>query len=119
MKINSHAHHPAVNAGNDVPIERVAQDSHLSQEEKVGQLSGQFEALLLRQILQNARKPVIHSKFNAESAPGAIYDDMVTNQLAQSISHTGALGLAETLQEQLSRQLLHPKTAPEGGSTAH
>jgi Rod binding domain-containing protein len=109
MKIQSPLHSVTPGASIDAPIETVARDSSLTEEQKLGKLSGQFEAVLLRQILQNARKPVIHSKVNTETAPGGIYDDMVTNQLAGSISASHSLGLAETLQKQLTRQLLKPE----------
>ena len=112
MKISAPPTTPLASAM-EMPIERLAQDSHLSEAEKVTRLSEQFEALLMRQILQNARKPVIHSYFETQSAPESIYDDMVTNQLAESISRSGSLGLAKTLQQQLAHQLLNRKPDPD------
>jgi Rod binding domain-containing protein len=57
----------------------------------------QFEAILLRQILQSTQKTVIPSKFSDNSTAASIYHDLVTHQLADSISKSGTVGLAKTL----------------------
>ena len=88
-------------------VEQLSGNSRLSEPEKVKRLSQQFEALLARQILQEARKTVIPSKFTTDSATSAIYQDMINFQLAEGISQSGGLGLADTLQAQLTRQLGH------------
>jgi len=95
----------------DVPVEQLAHDRALSEDQKVGEVSRQFEALLLRQILQETQKTVIPSKFADNSTTASIYHDMVTNQLADSISKSGAVGLAQSLQRQLTRQLRPTSTA--------
>ena len=95
--------HP-VNAA-EVPLEQLANNPNLSEQQKIDGLSQQFEAVLLRQVLQNARKPMVKSKLNPDSAAKGIYDDLVTNQLADDVSKSGTLGLAATLRQQLSRQL--------------
>lgn len=101
--------------GADLPAEQIGALAHLSEAEKVGQLSQKFEALLLRQILQNARKTVIPSALGSETATSAIYQDMVNQQLAEGISQSGGFGLAETLQQQLTRQLSPTQAAPAAG----
>jgi len=87
--------------------EQVASNSNLSEKEKVGQLSQQFEALLLRQILNEGFKTVIKSNLTDNSVVGGIYQDMVTNQMAESISQSGDFGLAKSLEKEMSRQLAH------------
>jgi Rod binding domain-containing protein len=96
----------AVNAG-DLPLERLATNPHVAEREKIAELSRQFEAVLLRQILREAQKTVIKSDLSDDSVAGEIYRDMVTTQLAESISRSGAFGLAKSLERELSRQLLH------------
>jgi hypothetical protein len=44
----------------DVPIEQLAGNSKISDRDKVAEVSRQFEAVLLRQILQETRKSVRH-----------------------------------------------------------
>ena len=86
-------------------MENLAGNSQLSQQEKLGEVSRQFEAVLLRQILQNAQKTHFASKFSGDSATSGIYQDMVTMQLADSISKSGTFGLAQSLEKQLNREL--------------
>ena len=97
----------------DLPLEQLAKNPKLSETEKIGELSRKFEAVLLRQILQEAHKSVIKSSFTDDSAISGIYGDLVTNALAEDISKSGSFGLAKTLQQQLTRQLT-PKRPKEG-----
>jgi len=94
----------------DVPLERLAGNSQLSQQDKISEVSRQFEAVLLRQILSEAQKPVFNSKMNPQSSTKAIYQDMTTTQLADRISQSGGLGFGKALAQQLGHELI--KTAP-------
>src|SRR5580700_7444313 len=94
---------PRVNAA-DLPIEQLAGNPNVSQRDKVDQACKQFEAVLLRQILGEARKTVISSGAEQDSTVSGIYNDMVTSQLADSISRAGTFGLAKSLESQLERQ---------------
>ncbi|MGO8697718.1 MAG: hypothetical protein ACLQVY_08380 [Limisphaerales bacterium] len=104
MKING-AHSPAQVDPSKLSLESLAGNSKLSDEEKVGEVSRQFEAVLLRQILQDIRKPVLATT-ESDSTVNGIYSDMINNQLADSISRSGTFGLARGLQGQLSHQVL-------------
>ena len=99
------------NPASDVPIEQLAHNHALTDQQKVGEVSRQFEALLLRQIFQETQKTVIQSKYADNSTTAGIYHDMVTKQLADTISKSGTLGLAQSLQRQLARQLCPVSTA--------
>jgi flagellar protein FlgJ len=102
-----------------VPLEKLAANPKLSDAEKVAEVSRQFEAVFLRQILQDARKSGITSSTTPESATKAIYDDLVDNQLADNISRSGEFGLARCLRAQLARQVLPPAGAeskPDAGA---
>jgi flagellar protein FlgJ len=99
----------AVNAS-DIAPERLAGSTALTEQQKIAEASRQFEAILLRQILAATQKPVIHSKLVDNSTTADIYRDMITNQLADSISKSGAFGLAKTFEHQLNR--------PEAGKPA-
>jgi flagellar protein FlgJ len=96
--------HPQIDASR-LPLESLAANSKLSDNEKVAEVSRQFEAVLLRQILQDIRKPVLAST-ESNSTTNGIYSDMINDQLADSISRSGAFGLARSLQSQLGRQVL-------------
>jgi len=89
----------------EVPLDRLAGNAQLSQSKKVAEVSRQFEAVLLRQILDNAQKTVFKSKTNPQSSSSGFYQDLITNQLAEQISQSGALGLGRSLGRQLQHEL--------------
>jgi len=88
-----------------IPLDQLAGNKTLSQSEKITEASRQFEAVLLRQILGSARKTVFKSSVSEDSMTSGIYQDMVTGQLAESMSRSGGFGLARSLQSQLQHQL--------------
>ncbi len=96
--------HKGVKAS-DLPLDHLAHNSHVSEEQKIHEVCGQFEAVLLRQILDQARKPLFQSHSTLNSSVNAIYHDMTTAQLAESISKSGSFGLARNLEYQFTRQL--------------
>jgi Rod binding domain-containing protein len=95
-----------------VPFDQLAANPNVSQKDKIKEACRQFEAVLLRQILGEARKTVITSSEKKDSNEKEIYDDMINNQMADSISRSGAFGLAKSLENQLVRQVL-PKAADQ------
>jgi flagellar protein FlgJ len=95
-----------------LPLEKLATSPNLSQSEKLGEVSRQFEAILLRQILGEAQKPVFQSKFNTSSVAGDVYRDLITQQMADEISRSGSLGFARGLDQQLQHQLKPAPTPP-------
>lgn len=85
----------------DVPLDRLAANPNVPKGEKLEAACRAFESVLLRQILENATKPVVQSTVNPESSVGAVYRDLVNEQMAESISRSGQFGLARTLVDQL------------------
>lgn len=102
---------------NDVQIENLAGNKHLSEQDKVGEVSRQFEAVMLRQILNDATKKMFAGDEGEESASKGIYQDMITNTLADSISRSGAFGLARSLSKQLQHELKTDHTSEKGVTT--
>ena len=107
----------------DLPLEKLAGNYTLSGPEKLHEVSRQFEAILVRQIIGEAQKPVFKSKFNATGVAGDVYRDLITQQTADQISRSGSLGLARALETQLQRQFkMDPKTAaqaPDSSAPPH
>jgi len=93
-----------------LPLERLTQNSRISEEQKIHEVCGQFEAVLLRQILEKAQKPLFPSHCTLNSSVNTIYQDMTTAQLADGISKSGSLGLARNLEGQFIRQLAKKNT---------
>jgi Rod binding domain-containing protein len=98
----------------DVPFDRLANSAQLTEREKVGEVCRQFEAVLARQILGEAQKKHFASTMNPESFSGGIYQDMITNQLADSVSRSGALGLARSLARELQHEFTPTGPATDG-----
>ena len=93
-----------------IPLESLASNKALTEDQKVAEASKQFEAILLRQFLSESQKPVIQSEFTDNSTTAGIYQDFITNQLADSMSHNGGIGLAKTFEQQLTHH--HHPTKP-------
>lgn len=96
-----------------IPIERLSGNSSLTQEQKVHEVARQFEAVLIRQILQSANRTGISGAAEEGGAGKDIYFDMLNFQLAESISKGGGLGLASAFEAQLQRQLPTSLDEPE------
>ena len=107
MNINSIQ--PKIDASR-VPLESLAGNKQLTEDQKIGEASQQFEAILLRQFLSESQKPVIKSSFTDESTAAGIYQDFITNQMADSLSKSGGIGLAKTFEHQLTHH--HTPTTP-------
>jgi len=121
--MNIPALQPKIDASTIAP-ERLANNPKLTDKQKIAEASRQFEAILLKQILENSQKTVIKSKLAQDSTASGIYHDMVTTRLADSISKSGSFGLSQTFEHQLDHPhghrpdgLTHP-TLSAGWKTA-
>src|SRR5437660_703897 len=92
--------HSKVNAA-DIPLEKLSSSKALTEEQKTSEMSRQFEAMLLRQVLSEAQKPAFKSKDQA-GVSNAIYQDMMVNQLADKISSSRSIGLSTELTKQFT-----------------
>jgi Rod binding domain-containing protein len=88
----------------DLPLEKLAGSTVIAEKDKMAEVSRAFEAILLRQILQDAQKPLLGAQSTGNSASDSIYRDLVVNQLADSISKSGQFGLARAYSKQLEQQ---------------
>ena len=99
----------------DLPLERLANSEQVNEQEKLTEVSRQFEAVLLRQILKQAQKPLFESSLLGSSNTNSIYQDMVTDQLAERISEGGSFGFARLIEKELSVQFAAQAKAKDGG----
>lgn len=76
---------------------------NLPQAEQVRAAAGQFETIILRQLLQDSV-----GKIAGEGAAGNVYGFMLTDVIANKLGEAGGLGLAGMLQQQLT-----PRAAKE------
>lgn len=94
----------------DVPLEQLS-SAKAPEADKVKELSRQFEAVLVRQILTEAGKPAFHSKYSDNSSASQIYQGMLNDKYADAISSSGMLGFARSMEKQLIHQVA-PHDAP-------
>jgi Rod binding domain-containing protein len=85
----------------ELPLERIAGNPQLSETERITAVSRHFEALLLRQFLTEAQKPLLNPKSSMGGASNDIYKDMIVNVLSDGISKSGSFGLAQFFQSQM------------------
>ena len=90
-----------LNLAADLPIEQLAGNPNVSEAGKLAEVTRQFEAVLLRQILGDAQKNLFASGIHPGSVTSGVYRDLVTDQLADNISRSGGVGLADSLLRQL------------------
>lgn len=78
-----------------------------SKAEQIEQLGGEFEGILLRQFLDEALKPMNPEDglFGSGSTP--MYEHLIKDSLATSITKSGSLGFSSVLQVQLFPQELN------------
>lgn len=70
--------------------------------------AAQFEAILVRQLLSDAFKPLLGSA-GGEAMPGSdVYQYMITDVVSQSVAQGGGLGIAK---------MLVPQLTPKGAAT--
>ena len=80
-----------------INIQSSANDDAETKIKKVGEAAGEFEACLLRQMLQSAKVGGDKSEHG--------FGSMIVDAMATGIVQGGGLGLAKALQESLAKQL--------------
>jgi Rod binding domain-containing protein len=79
-----------------------------TQSRKLRESTEQFEAVLLRQILTSAQKPLLAKPLFGKSPGDDIVRDLKTERMAEQISRTGSVGLARYLETTLRKNPSHP-----------
>jgi flagellar protein FlgJ len=96
----------------ELPLAKLESNPELTEAEKVKAVGQQFEAVMLRQILTEATKNMFGSDAEGQSSTNSIYQDMVTNSLADSMSRSGGLGLATVIAKQLQHECKPAPASP-------
>jgi len=93
--------HMATMSADHLSVEQLTRNNKLTEAEKIGEVARHFEAILLRQFLNEATKPLMGGDEGMNPAQKGIYQDMITNTLADSISKSGQFGLSQGFRQQL------------------
>jgi Rod binding domain-containing protein len=74
---------------------------------KLAKACGQFEGMLVRQILQQGLKPLLATPPGSGDSSSDVYSYFVTDALANSVTAKRGIGIAAMLQSQLTHHLHH------------
>ena len=86
-------------------LARIASNTKLSKSEKLLVAARHFEAMLARQILRDAYKPILGDGVGMSGGVSSeIYRDMSVKQLGDAIGKSGAFGIASALHSQLATE---------------
>ena len=83
----------------------MAHSRHVSEEQKAAAVSGQFEALLVKQYLKQALKPMFKGIFDETGGASGMYRHLFTDALAESIAQGGGFGVSTMLQMHLNKKV--------------
>ena len=72
------------------------------EEARLREVSREFEALFIKQMLDTMRKTIQKSDLNDGGFAEEIYEDMLYDQYAQTMAKTKSFGIAKMLYNQLS-----------------
>ena len=86
--------------------------------DKTREMTEQFEAVFVRHLLNEAQKPVLGGGALPASSSRGIYQDMMVERWADQISHSGAFGVARSLELQLRHSSQAIVSTPEAASAA-
>lgn len=78
-------------------------DPKMDSKARLEEVGRQFEAIFLRQFLQDALDPMIEGSLNEGGSRNGIYRQFMTDTLADSISRTEPFGFSRALQAQMQR----------------
>ena len=74
--------------------------------QRADQVVGQFEGILVREILKSAKPPsILPAKGGEAKLVGEVYGDMANDLFANQISQSGQLGMRAALSRQLALQI--------------
>ena len=80
----------------------MAHSKHATQQEKNAAVSQQFEAVLVKQFLKEALKPMIKGVFSEDGNANRMYRHFFTDAISESVASGGGFGVSNILQQQLS-----------------
>ncbi len=87
-----------------IDLARVASSTKLSESEKMLVVAKHFEAMLARQILGDAYKPMFDGGMEMKGVSSEVYRDMIVKQLGDAVGKSGAFGIASALHGQLAAE---------------
>mgnify|MGYP001344289873 FL=1 len=88
----------------------MAHSKNISQKQKYAAVSQQFEAVLVKQFLKEALKPMFEGVFNEDAGAHRMYRHFFTDAISESVAQGGGFGVSNILQQQLNQKISTPSS---------
>ena len=88
----------------------MAHSKNVSQKQKNAAVSQQFEAVLVKQFLKEALKPMFKGVFNEDAGAHRMYRHFFTDAISESVAQGGGFGVSNILQQQLNQKISTPSS---------
>lgn len=88
----------------------MAHSKNISQKQKNAAVSQQFEAVLVKQFLKEALKPMFKGVFNEDAGAHRMYRHFFTDAISESVAQGGGFGVSNILQQQLNQKISTPSS---------
>ncbi|MEC8419649.1 MAG: hypothetical protein VXZ32_00855 [Verrucomicrobiota bacterium] len=88
----------------------MAHSKNISQKQKNAAVSQQFEAVLVKQFLKEALKPMFEGVFNEDAGAHRMYRHFFTDAISESVAQGGGFGVSNILQQQLNQKISTPSS---------
>jgi Rod binding domain-containing protein len=96
-------------ASDTTTLRNIVHNDTFTEEQKIAEMSRQFESVLVKQFLEDGMKPIFKGMLDESTAKHAMYRSLFTDALANNITQSSNFGFASALQAQLQ-----PKAADNG-----
>ncbi|MEC7803137.1 MAG: rod-binding protein [Verrucomicrobiota bacterium] len=84
----------------------MAHSKHSTEQQKNAAVSQQFEAVLVKQFLKEALKPMFKGVFSEDGNANKMYRHFFTDAISESVASGGGFGVSNILQEQLNHSAI-------------
>lgn len=88
-----------LSSGDPRELQTLHMRKDIPETEKTELVAREFERMMLRQVLKTSMKPMFGQNASTQSASSDIYQDLVTDALANSIGNGNTLSIAQQLQK--------------------
>lgn len=93
------------NSSTKFSIDSEVVDNKESEKKRLKEVSQDFEALMINQMLKEMRKTVNKSELINGGVAEEIFEDMLYDEYAKEFSKTKSFGLAETIYNQMEKYI--------------
>jgi Rod binding domain-containing protein len=83
----------------------MAHSKSISEKQRNAAVSQQFEAVLVKQFLKEALKPMFKGVFNEDGGAHRMYRHFFTDAISESVAQGGGFGVSNILQQQLNQNI--------------